>query len=87
MVVEIHCQKGEVVRPIEIAETIVELDAVVDRKMPRTQMNMLEAQIAMAIANSMFTHPPRKETGIATIKFSRKAPNRFKSRSARSSFR
>ena len=80
MIVEIHGQKSEVVRPIKVAETIVELDAIVNRKMPRSQMNVLQAQIAMAIANSMFTSPPGEETGIATIEFRCKVPDRLKGR-------
>ena len=40
---------------------------------------MIHVQIAVTIANSVFTHPSCAETGIAAIKFHRKVPNGRKS--------
>ena len=49
--IEIHRQKCEIIRDVDEAESIVELDTIEDGCRFRREMDVIEAQIAMAIAN------------------------------------
>ena len=52
--VEIHRQKCQVVRDVDEAESIVELYTIEDGYRFRREMDVIETQIAMAIANPSF---------------------------------
>lgn len=49
--IKIHRQEGEVIRDVDEAEPVVEFDAIEDGCRFRREMNVIEVQVAMAIAN------------------------------------
>ena len=58
--IEIHRQKGEIVCNVKETESVVKLDAIEDGSRFRTEMNVIEMQIAMAIENPMLFNPLAK---------------------------
>src|SRR5437899_1649962 len=58
--VKIHCQEREIVRDVDETEPVVELDAIEDRQPVRREVNVVEVEIAMAIADSMLLHSLEK---------------------------
>ena len=49
--IKIHREKCEIVRDVDEAEAVVELDAIEDGHRLRREMDVIEVQIAVAIAN------------------------------------
>ena len=51
--IKVHRQKCEIVRDVDEAEAVVKLDAIEDDVALRSDMDVIEVQIAVAIANPM----------------------------------
>ena len=49
--IKVHGQKCEIIRDVDEAEAIVKLDAIEDGRRFRSNMDVIEVQIAVAIAN------------------------------------
>ena len=55
--IEIHCQKREVVGDVYETEAVVKLDAIEDGGRLRSEMDVIEVQIAVAIKNPVVFNP------------------------------
>ncbi len=60
MKIQIHRQKSRIARDIKVAEAVVELDAVIDMQCVIRHVDVIEMQVAMAIADPALRHAPGK---------------------------
>ena len=58
--IEIHRQEGDVVCDVDETETVVELDAIEDRQCLRRDVNVVEVQIAMTVADPVLLNSLKK---------------------------
>ena len=65
--VEIHREKGEIVRDVDEAQAIAELDAIENRDRFRRDVDVIEVQVAMAIANALFCDALLEEPRIRDV--------------------
>src|SRR4030095_12514831 len=66
--IQVHREESNVAGYIHVPKAIVKFDAVVDVERARRKVNVLEVQVAMAIANPVLPDPRREQTRVATIK-------------------
>src|SRR5207244_10795031 len=58
--IEIHRQEGDVVCDVDETETVVELDAIEDRQCLRRDVNVVEVEIAMTVADPVLLNSLKK---------------------------
>ena len=66
--VEIHRQERGVAGHVNVAEAVVEFDAVVNREAFPTEMNVLEVQVAVAIADAPFVDARGEKGRVPAVK-------------------
>lgn len=66
--IEIHREERRVAGDVDTAEPVVEFDAVVDRQPGRREMDVVEVQVAVAIANPILPNPRRENGGAVFVK-------------------
>src|SRR5205809_4430085 len=69
LVIQIHRQEGDVTGHVHITEPIVEFNAVVNVQRPRCQMDMLQVQITVAIANPALLNASSEQRGVSPVEF------------------
>ena len=67
VIVKVHRQEGDVVGNVDVAEAIIKLDTIVDRERLRSEMNMLQMEVPVAIADPLLTNPGVKELSITVV--------------------
>lgn len=67
VIIKVHRQEGDVVGNVDVAEAIIKLDTIVDRERLRSEMNMLQMEVPVAIADPLLANAGVKELSITVV--------------------